>query len=77
MEQTHLIRGGVRKLYPLEVLLDVVGCAHFGGSTTKGRTRPANRRVGRMPQGNIVPHFAGLAFLPGKEGGLEGRDFVE
>ena len=33
--------------------------------------------VGRMPQGNIVPHFAGPAFLPGKEGGLEGREFVE
>ena len=33
--------------------------------------------VGRMPQGNIVPHFAGPAFLLGKEGGLEGREFVE
>ena len=30
-----------------------------------------------MPQGNIVPHFARLAFLPSKEGGLEGREFVE
>ena len=33
--------------------------------------------VGRMPQGNIVPHFARPAFLPSKEGGLEGREFVE
>jgi len=30
-----------------------------------------------MPQGNIVPRFAGPAFLPGKEGGLEGREIVE
>ena len=27
--------------------------------------------------GNIVPHFARPAFLPSKEGGLEGREFVE
>ena len=26
-----------------------------------------------MLQGNIVPHFAGRAFMVGKEGGLEGR----
>jgi hypothetical protein len=26
-----------------------------------------------MPQGNIVPHFAGRAVMPGKEGGQEGR----
>ena len=66
----------MRWSYGLETTLEGVKGAHFGGSAAIKGERPANRRDGRMPQGNMVPRFARPAFLPSKEG-AEGRDFVE